>query len=66
MLRVISEILSFRPRSPGTSIGAGLEFLGRVARRRAVTFLISDFLAPLAELRAGRCGSPPAATTWCR
>ena len=49
VLRVISEILSFRPSSPGTSIGAGLEFLGRVARRRAVAFLISDFLAPVAE-----------------
>jgi uncharacterized protein (DUF58 family) len=49
VLRVISEILSFRPGSPGTSIAAGLEFLGRVARRRAVAFLISDFLAPVAS-----------------
>jgi uncharacterized protein (DUF58 family) len=47
VLRVISEILSYRPRSPRTSIAAGLEFLGRIARRRAVSFLISDFLAPL-------------------
>jgi uncharacterized protein (DUF58 family) len=49
VLWVISEILSYRPRSPGTSIGAGLEFLGRVARRRSVAFLISDFLAPVAS-----------------
>jgi uncharacterized protein (DUF58 family) len=49
VLRVISEILSYRPRSPGTSISAGLEFLGRVARRRSVAFLISDFLAPVAS-----------------
>ena len=49
VLRVISEILSYRPRSPGTAIGAGLEFLGRVARRRSVAFLISDFLAPVAS-----------------
>ena len=53
VLRVISEILSFQPQSPRTDLGAGLEFLGRVARRRAVAFLISDFLAPLDELRAG-------------
>jgi uncharacterized protein (DUF58 family) len=46
VLRVISEILSFQPRHPGTRIAAGLEFLGRVARRRAVAFLVSDFLAP--------------------
>jgi uncharacterized protein (DUF58 family) len=46
VLRVISEILSFRPRSPRTDLRAGLEFMGRVARRRSVAFLISDFLAP--------------------
>ena len=46
VLRVISEILSFRPRRSRTSIASGLDFLGRVARRRAVAFLISDFLAP--------------------
>jgi uncharacterized protein (DUF58 family) len=46
VLRVISEILSFEPRHAGTRIAAGLEFLGRIARRRAVSFLVSDFLAP--------------------
>ena len=37
VLRVISEILSYRPRSTRTTISAGLEFLGRIARRRART-----------------------------
>ena len=46
VLRVISEILSYAPRHPRTNIAAGLQFLGRIARRRAVAFLISDFLAP--------------------
>jgi uncharacterized protein (DUF58 family) len=46
VLRVISEILSFEPRSPRTNLSAVLQFVGRVARRRAVAFLISDFLAP--------------------
>jgi uncharacterized protein (DUF58 family) len=46
VLRVVSEILSYEPRSRRTAIDAGLEYLGRVARRRAVAFLISDFLAP--------------------
>lgn len=46
VLRVISEILSFQPQHKGTKIAAGLEFLARVARRRAVAFVVSDFLAP--------------------
>jgi uncharacterized protein (DUF58 family) len=46
VLRVISEILSFEPRSPRTDLSVGLDFLGRIARRRAVAFLVSDFLAP--------------------
>jgi uncharacterized protein (DUF58 family) len=45
VLRVISEILSFQPRSQRTNLAAALQFVGRIARRRAVTFLISDFLA---------------------
>jgi uncharacterized protein (DUF58 family) len=49
VLRVISEILSYEPRSPRTHLGVGLEFLGRIARRRAVSFLVSDFLAPPAQ-----------------
>jgi uncharacterized protein (DUF58 family) len=49
VLRVISEILSFQPRHRGTRVAAGLEFLGRIARRRAVAFLVSDFLAPQAS-----------------
>src|SRR6478672_3649595 len=49
VLRVVSEILSFEPRSPHTNLGAGLDFLGRIARRKAVAFLISDFLAPVAS-----------------
>jgi uncharacterized protein (DUF58 family) len=45
VLRVISEILTFEPRSPRTDLRAGIDFLGRIARRRAVAFLVSDFLA---------------------
>jgi uncharacterized protein (DUF58 family) len=46
VLRVISEILSFSPKSPRTDLAVGLDFMGHVARRRAVAFLVSDFLAP--------------------
>jgi uncharacterized protein (DUF58 family) len=44
VLRVIREVLSFPPRSRGTRLAAALEFLDRVAHRRAVAFLVSDFL----------------------
>ncbi len=45
-LRVISDILSFRPEGKGTSLEAGLNYVSRVVKRRSVTFLVSDFLAP--------------------
>ncbi len=43
-LRVVSEILSFRPERRGTAIGAALEFLRRALRRRTVAFVLSDFV----------------------
>jgi uncharacterized protein (DUF58 family) len=45
VLRVIREILTFRPRRARTDIAGALDYLGRVQSRRAVVFLISDFLA---------------------
>ena len=43
VLRIVRELLGFRPASPGTDIGAALEAVGRLLRRRAVVFLVSDF-----------------------
>jgi uncharacterized protein (DUF58 family) len=43
VLRVISEILSFKPAHKGTDISSALEFLSRVTRRKSVAFLLSDF-----------------------
>lgn len=45
VLRIIRELLTHEPAGRGTDIGAALEFLGRVARRKVVCILISDFLA---------------------
>jgi uncharacterized protein (DUF58 family) len=45
VLRVIREILSFEPTSRRTDIAAALDYLGKVARRRSVAFVVSDFLA---------------------
>jgi uncharacterized protein (DUF58 family) len=55
VLRVISDILSFEPAGRGTDLAAALGELEPTLRRRAVIFLLSDFLAsgyegPLARL----------------
>ncbi len=44
VLRVIREILYFEPTGRGTDIGAALRHLLRVQKRKAVVFLVSDFL----------------------
>lgn len=43
-LRVIRELLSFEPRAGGTDLAGALEFLNRVLKRKAVVFLVSDFI----------------------
>ena len=45
VLRVVREALYFTPKGKGTDIGAALRYLDSVVKRRAVTFIISDFLA---------------------
>lgn len=42
--RVIREILTFRPTRRSTDLVGALEYLSKVVRRRAVVFVISDFL----------------------
>jgi uncharacterized protein (DUF58 family) len=44
VLRVLRELLYFRPEGRGTNIAQALEYLTRVITRRAVVFLVSDFL----------------------
>jgi uncharacterized protein (DUF58 family) len=46
VLRLIREILSAEPVKAQTNIAAALDYIGRVQRRQAVVFLISDFLGP--------------------
>jgi len=46
VLRVIREILNHTAQGRGTDIPAALDYLNRVTRRRCVTLLLSDFLAP--------------------
>ncbi|PIP67626.1 MAG: DUF58 domain-containing protein [Candidatus Omnitrophica bacterium CG22_combo_CG10-13_8_21_14_all_43_16] len=44
VLRVIRELLYYKPESSKTSIGSAVEYLGKVLKKRAVVFLISDFM----------------------
>ena len=44
VLRVIRELLYFTPQHQGTDLPKALSFLGRVQRKHAICFLISDFL----------------------
>lgn len=43
VLRIIREILHFRPRSKGTDIAQALQYAMRVIKRHSVMFCISDF-----------------------
>lgn len=45
VMRVVREILGADPKRKGTDLGIALETLSRVAHRRSVAFLISDFFA---------------------
>ncbi|MBE7518707.1 MAG: DUF58 domain-containing protein [Thermoflexaceae bacterium] len=45
VFRVVREMLWPQPRTSGTSIGAALQYLADVQKRRATVFLVSDFLS---------------------
>jgi uncharacterized protein (DUF58 family) len=45
VLRVIRELLYFKPAKPGTDLGAAIGFLNRVLTKKSVVFLVSDFCA---------------------
>jgi len=52
VLRLVRELLAFRPAGRGTDLRLALDTAGRVLRRRAIVFLLSDFLADPAGYRA--------------
>lgn len=44
VLRLLRDILALEPRRIGTDLSVALDYLTKVQRRRAIVFLISDFL----------------------
>jgi uncharacterized protein (DUF58 family) len=65
LLRLVREMLAFKPHRRGTGISNALGFLNQVLHRRAIVFLLTDFLhsdAGVAKGETGGAGSPlPAA-----
>jgi uncharacterized protein (DUF58 family) len=57
VMRIIREILGFKPRSKGTDLGLALSTLYKVARRRSVAFVVSDFFARDYERALALCAS---------
>jgi uncharacterized protein (DUF58 family) len=49
VLRLIRQLVAVEPTTAGTNLEVALEYLNRVQKRRAVVFLLSDFLAPAAH-----------------
>lgn len=52
VLRLIRDLLAAEPAGAGTDLGLALRTLNRVLKRRAIVFLISDFLAPAEDYQA--------------
>lgn len=50
ILRVIREILFYKPKYKKTSIAHALDTLNKIQKRKAIVFLISDFLFPESTL----------------
>ena len=55
VLHLIRQLVAVEPIARETNIEAALEFLNKVQKRRAVAFLISDFLAPHARRAMSVC-----------
>ena len=45
VLRIIRELIEFKPKSKQTDIGAAFKFLSSVMKKKAITFVLSDFVA---------------------
>ena len=54
VLRLISDVLAFEPTGTGTDLGAALAELETTLRRRAIIFVLSDFMAAGYEAVLGR------------
>jgi uncharacterized protein (DUF58 family) len=49
VLRLLRELLNFEPRGRGTDVSGAVDHLARMLRKRALVFVVSDFMAPAFE-----------------
>ena len=46
ILRIIREMLEFEPQKKGTSVARAYEFVSAVLKKKAIVFMLSDFIGP--------------------
>ena len=44
VLRIIRELIEFQPKSLKTNISEALQFLSRISKKKAIVFMLSDFM----------------------
>ncbi|KAA5534027.1 DUF58 domain-containing protein [Paenimyroides baculatum] len=44
ILRIIRELINFQPKSNQTNIGQAFEYLSKVMKKKAIVFVLSDFM----------------------
>ncbi|SEH61642.1 Protein of unknown function DUF58 [Paenimyroides aquimaris] len=44
ILRIIRELINFQPKSNQTNIGQAFEYLSKVLKKKAIVFVLSDFM----------------------
>jgi len=57
VLRIIRELIEFKPKSKKTNIDIALKFLSSVLKKRAIVFMLSDFMDDNYEKSAKIAGS---------
>jgi uncharacterized protein (DUF58 family) len=45
VLRIIRELIEFKPKSKKTNVAEALKFLSNVMKKKAIVFILSDFIA---------------------
>ena len=49
ILRIIRQILSFKPKNKKTDISKGIEYFNNVMKKRCICFILSDYISPSFE-----------------
>ena len=56
ILKIIHEIIKYKPENKGTNIKSALDYLNKIIKRRSIVFLITDFCSdiPVKEINISR------------